>query len=243
MMYNLSLLLYSCTQSSAAVPRCSNSCDSHVCLMIWNIPPDCLTATHHHLEEAAISGCGSSDWCLPQARRTGVNAIFSFPFLSPNYMTPSGRLDHRPVPLHPFKDFSGKGASGYSRVDHHFLCPQVVFVLVGVCCESAVSFRVTLSFSHFQLSVVAIFSLSSGFPAIFQPVCLPPTQVSSTWVMLISPNWWILLSVFFTVSWGWWTKFTLPSSFFGMFGIWQCVGFFFSFFPFQIEMISVTAWI
>lgn len=122
---NLSLLLHSCTQSSAAVPQRSNSHDSHFCIIILNITPSCLPATHHNLEEAAISGCRPSDWCLPQAGQTGVNVIFSSLFLSPNYVTPSGKLDHCPVLLHPIKGFGGAGASclpqDWSPLP---LCPQ-----------------------------------------------------------------------------------------------------------------------
>lgn len=119
---NLSLLLHSCTQSSAAVPQRSNSHYSHFCIIILNITPSCLPATHHHLEEAAISGCRPSDWCLPQAGQTGVNVIFSSLFLSPNYVTPSGKLDHCPVLLHPIKGFGGAGASCYRSIGRHFLC-------------------------------------------------------------------------------------------------------------------------
>lgn len=180
---NLSLLLHSCTQSSAAVPQRSNSHYSHFCIIILNITPSCLPATHHHLEEAAISGCRPSDWCLPQAGQTGVNVIFSSLFLSPNYVTPSGKLDHCPVLLHPIKGLVEREPRVTAALVATSSVPTVLphqwssGIAVETCCEPCMSFSVVVWFSVFQLSVVVWVHYFLSLPCLFitlSPVVIPP---------------------------------------------------------------------
>lgn len=100
--WNLSLLLHSCTQEFCCGAPKHQFTRFPLLYNFLNIPPSLLLPACYSSPSwgAAISGCRPSDWCLPQAGQTGVNVIFSSLFLSPNYVTPSGKLDHCPVASH-----------------------------------------------------------------------------------------------------------------------------------------------